>query len=178
MPFGLAEPEVEFGKMPKPEKYNLQRLLEVRTRARESAIEFLAQKRAQLHETEMELATRKKAVVDCRKAQREAETVMMEKAVGGMKNSEIIVHRQNLFDLREIEKDLIRHVEQQKIIVERAEEEVEKALELLTEATKELQAIEKHRENWRREKKIQANRREQKIGDEIGAILHERQKFD
>ncbi len=164
--------------MPKPEKYNLQRLLEVRERARENAVEFLAQKRAQLAEAERELAARKKAVADCRQAQRMAETAMMEKSRGGMKNSEIIVHRQHLFDLREIEKELIKSVELQKIIVERAAAEVEKALQLLTEATKELQAIEKHRENWRREKKIEANRREQKTGDEIGAILHERRKFE
>lgn len=164
--------------MPKQEKYNLQRLLEVRERAREAAVEFLAKKRAELAEAERELEAGKKAVVDCRKAQRTAETEMMEKARGGIKNSEIMIHRQNLIDLREIEKDLIRQVEQQKIIVERAETEVEKALELLTEATKELQAIEKHRENWQRTKKIEANRKEQKISDEIGAILHERQKFD
>ena len=164
--------------MPKPEKYNLQRLLEVRERARESAVEFLAQKRAELAEAERELTARKKAVVDCRTAQRTAETEMMEKARGGMKNQEIIIHRQRLFDLREIEKDLIKAVEQQKIIVGRTEEEVEKALQLLTEATKELQAIEKHRENWQKARKIEANRQEQKIGDEIGAILHERRKFE
>ena len=164
--------------MPKPEKYNLQRLLEVRERSRESAVEFLAQKRAELAEAERELEARKKAVADCRKAQRAAEAEMVEKMSGGIKNREIMIHRQRLFDLREIEKDLIKAVEQQRIIVQRAAAEVEKALELLTEATKELQAIEKHRENWRRERKIEANRKEQKIGDEIGAILHERQKFE
>ncbi|MDQ2746008.1 MAG: hypothetical protein M3T96_01970 [Acidobacteriota bacterium] len=164
--------------MPKPEKYNLQRLLEVRTRTRESAVEILAQRRAQLAAAEKELAARKKAVEDCQRAQRTAQTEFLEKSENGIKNSEILVHRQHLIDLREKETELLAAVEQQKELVVRAAAEVEKALQVLTEATKELQAIEKHRENWRREQKIQSNRKEQKANDEIGAILHERREFE
>lgn len=164
--------------MAKGEKYNLQRLLEVRARARETAVELLAERRARLAAAERELAARQKAVEDCRRAQQRAQIEMLEKSRGGIKNSEILVHRQHLSDLRETEIELLAAVESQQAVVERAAIEVEKALLNLTEATKELQAIEKHRENWQREQKIELNRKEQKSNDEIGAILHERRTFE
>ena len=179
MRFGSARSEIDLcEKMPKQEKYNLQRLLEVRERARESAVQYLAERRSRLAATERELAKREKAVSDCRLAQQTAQTEMLEKSKDGIKNSEIIIHRQHLIDLREKETELIAAVEQQKAVVLRAEKEVEKALELLTEASKELQTIEKHRENWRQAKRVELTRQEQKSNDEIGAILHERGKFE
>lgn len=164
--------------MPKLEKYHLQKLLELRERTRENAVEVLAEKRTRLAAAERELAAREKAVADCRQMQNRAQKEFAEKAKGGIKNREIIVHRQHLIDLRETETELLAAVEQQKIIVHSAETEVEKALQAVVEATKELQAIEKHRENWQREKRVEANRREQKNNDETGAILHERRKFE
>lgn len=164
--------------MPKQEKYNLQRLLEMRERTRESAIEVLAERRAQLAATERELSKREKAVAGCRQAQQTAQSEMLEKSVNGIKNSEIIIYRQHLIDLRETETELIAAVEQQTTVVARSETEVEKALESLTEASRELQTIEKHRENWRQAKRVESARKEQKTNDEIGAILHERGKFE
>ncbi len=164
--------------MPKPEKYNLQRLLEARERARESAVKFLAQCRCELALAETELAARKNAVEDCRRTQQRAQSEMLEKTKVGFKTKEMVIHRQHLIDLREKETELLAAVEQQKSVVARAEEEVEKALVALNEATKEMQVIEKHRENWRRGKRIEFVRKEQKTNDEIGAILHERQKHE
>lgn len=164
--------------MPKPEKYNLQRLLEVRERARESAVKFLAQCRYELALAETELAARQKSVEDCRQAQQRAQTEMLEKTKVGFKTKEMIIHRQHLIDLREKETELLATVEQQKTIVARAEQEVEKALIAVGEATKEMQVIEKHRENWRRGKQVEFAWREQKTNDEIGAILHERHKYE
>jgi flagellar export protein FliJ len=69
-------------------------------------------------------------------------------------------------------------LEQQKAAVLRAEQETEKALELLNEASKELRTIEKHRENWRQIKRLELIRKEQKNNDEIGAILHEHGKVE
>ncbi len=164
--------------MPKQAKYNLQRLLEMRARTRESAIEFLAERRSRLAAAEKQLAAREKAVFDCRQAQQNAQTTMLEKARDGIKNSELIVHRRYLIDLRETESELTVAVKQQKTVVLRAETEVEKALQSLNEASVELQTIEKHRQNWRREKNLELTRKEQKANDEIGAILHERRKFE
>lgn len=164
--------------MPKREKYNLQRLLETRTRERDDAVKTLAESRRKLAAAEAELTERKSAVENCRRAQSDAQTAMLEKSSGGIKNSEMLYHRQHLIDLRETETELVRQVEQQKSVVARREQEVETALAELKEASKELRVIEKHKENWQNEKRIEATRREQKSNDEIGAILHERSKIE
>lgn len=163
--------------MPKQEKYNLQRLLEVRERARENAVQFLGQCRLRLTKAEEELKKRKQAVVDCRKKQTDAQAAMLEKFQTGVKNREILAHQQYLKDLRDEETELRAAVEKQKQLVERAEREVEDALLAVKEATKETKVIEKHKENWQRAQKVEANRREQKTNDEIGALLHEQKKY-
>jgi flagellar export protein FliJ len=164
--------------MANQEKYNLQRLLEMRERAREKASLFLAECRRQLSIAENELNNRKKSVEDCRQAQRKTQAQMIEKSSPGIKSSEIVRFRQHLADLRENEIKLIATVEEQKRTVERAGQTVEKALTALNEAAKETKVIEKHREKWQAEQKTANERREQKSNDEIGAILHERQRFE
>ncbi|HEY0429763.1 MAG TPA: flagellar FliJ family protein [Pyrinomonadaceae bacterium] len=164
--------------MAKTEKYNLQRLLEMRARARDEAALYLAECRRLLALAEDELANRKKSVEDCRREQIEMRKTLAGKSRGGIKSSEIVRFRQYLTDLREKELQLQKVVEDQKSIIAREEKKVEKALNDLTEAAKELKVIEKHRENWRSDIKKKAERREQKSNDETGAILHERQKFE
>jgi flagellar export protein FliJ len=58
--------------------------------------------------------------------------------------------------------------------VSRCETEVERARAALVEAAREVRVIEKHREGWQERQRREAARREQKLNDEIGAILHER----
>lgn len=163
--------------MPQQEKYNLQRLLEMRERAREEAGIYLAECRRILAEAEAELARRELAVEDCRYAQRKIQNQLAEQTPGGMKTSEILRFRQHLIDLREHESKLLETVEEQKKTVNRHAQTVDKALNALQEAAKETKVIEKHRENWTNDKRIESNRREQKTNDEIGAILHERHKL-
>jgi flagellar export protein FliJ len=167
-----------FTKMAAKDKYSLQRLLEMRERARDDAAFYVAECRREQTVAENELQKREQAVEDCRQEQSETQNALVEKSRSGMKSSEMVGYRQRLADLRENEISLLNAVEDQKVVVERAEKKTEKALDGLNEAAKEVKVIEKHRENWQTEKKIEVERREQKINDEIGAILHERQKFE
>ena len=164
--------------MAKKDTYNLQRLLEMRERGRDEAARFLGECRRQLAFEEDELENRKQAVENCRQEQQDSQTQMIEDSRSGIKQTEIARFRQHLSDLREKEIQLLEEVEKQKHTVARAEQEVDKALVKLNEAAKETKVIEKHRENWQADKKVEFNRREQKTNDEIGAILHERQKTD
>lgn len=164
--------------MPAQEKYNLQRLLEMRERAREQAALHLAGCREQLRLAQAELEERRRAVDGCRIEQNKAQEEMIEKAAGGIRSTEIARYRQHLKDLREKEIMLQGLAAEQDAVVRRAEQTVEKAFLGLAEASKEAKVIEKHRENWQTAKKTEADRREQKIGDEIGAILFERRKFE
>lgn len=164
--------------MAKQEKYDLQRLLEMRERAREEAGLYLAECRRQLSIAENELEKRKQAVIDCRQAQNDAQQQLTEKASGGMKSGEIARYRAHLIYLREQETQLLAAVAEQQRAVERAAQTVEKALGALQEAAKETKVIEKHRENWQLAKRIETTRREQKTNDEIGGLLHDRRRFE
>lgn len=150
----------------------------MRERARDEAAVYLAECRKILAAAEEELAKREKAVEDCRRTQRKIQNQLAEKTNGGMKTSEILRFRQHLIDLREHEEQLLKTVEEQKRTVQRHAQTVEKALNALQEAAKETKVIEKHRENWTSEKRLETNRGEQKTNDEIGSILHERQKLE
>lgn len=164
--------------MANTEKYRLQRLLEMRERAREQAAIGLAESRRLLSAAELELENRIQAVENCRQAQRDAQTQMAEKSRGGIKSSEIVRFRQHLTDLREHETNLVAAVEDQKKAIARAEAAVDKAFNALSEASKEAKVIDKHREHWRSDQKIETERREQKTNDEIGAILHDRARYE
>lgn len=150
----------------------------MRERTRDEAALFLAERRRAFEFAEAELENRRQAVENCRQEQIKTQRDLRENSRNGMKSSEMARYRQHLADLRENEILLSAAVEEQKNIVARAENKVEKALDALNEAAKEVKVIEKHRANWQREKKIEAERREQKTNDEIGAILHERKRFE
>jgi flagellar export protein FliJ len=161
--------------MPK-NSYRLQQVLNVRDRAKQDAARHLALRRAQLAEAEAELAQREQAVSNCQSRQVAAHEKMMQEASGGIEAGQALAHRTHLADLRRLEQELKVRVEQQKTVVERAQAEVEKALTTLIEASKELQIIEKHREEWSQRTRLETERRAQKSGDEIGALMYERQR--
>ncbi len=164
--------------MAKSEKYNLQRLLEMRERVRDETALYLAECRRLLTVAEIELKNRIQAVENCRQKQQVTQTEMIEESASGIKSAELVRFRKYLADLREEEEKLLTAVELQKEAVTRAEKVVDNALNKLHEDAKEVKVIEKHRENWRNENKINDERREQKSNDEIGTILHERERFE
>lgn len=161
--------------MPKS-KYKLQVVLDVRERAKQDAARRVATRRAELAEAEAELSRRRQAVDDCRGRQRAAQEKLIEKLAEGADVGHVVTHRTHLADLRQLEQELLRRVEQQCTAVARAEHDVETALGLLGEASQELQVIEKHREEWQAQKLLDDQRRAQKLSDEISSIIHERRR--
>ncbi len=157
-------------------KYRLQTVLSIRSRAKDEAARFVALRLEQLAQTEEELTRRQRNLQMCFEKQNRTQTVMNDQLNKGIQAKGVISHRVFLKDLREQETELKASVEQQKNAVKRAENEVETAREKLIEAAKELKAIEVHKETWQTAERIEENRREQKIGDEIGSILHGRRK--
>ena len=161
--------------MPK-NRYKLQPVLDVRDRAKQEAMRRVAARRALVAEAEGELARRERALGECRARQTEARARMLQELEPGAAARHLVAHRTHLADLRQMEEDLINSVEQQRLAVARAQDELENALAALVEASKEVQAIEKHREEWRRQIQRAEQRREQKLSDEIGSILHGRKR--
>lgn len=159
-------------------KYKLQTVLDVRDSAKQDAAKRVALQRAQVAEAETELAQREQAVADCRAEQKAVQEKMLEELVGGTQARHVVSCRTHLASLRQQEEELFERVKQQRTTLERAQSELESALAALVEATKELQVMEKHREGWRAQTRRAAAHREQKLSDEIGAIIYERARKD
>ncbi len=160
----------------KAKKYRLQTVLTIRSRAKDEAARLVALRYEQLANAENELLKRQRNLQSCYEKQSQAKTAMNAELDKGIQAKGVVSHRIFLKDLRDQEIELKDAVEKQKTAVKRAEDEVEIAREKLVEAAKELKAIEVHKENWLTAEKITENRREQKMSDEIGSILHGRNK--
>jgi flagellar export protein FliJ len=159
-------------------RYKLQPVLNVREKAKQEAARVVAARRSQLAEAEAELVRREQELADCRARQTAAQSQMAEAVKEGAEIRHLVIHRTHLADLRESEQQLMRAVEQQTATVAFAEREVDKAVDALIEAAKELQVVEKHREGWQQRLRREDARREQKLNDEMGTILHERRSRD
>lgn len=160
----------------KAKKYRLQTVLAMRGRAKDEAAKLVALRYEQLAQAEQELLNRQRNLQTCYEKQTQAKTAMNDELDKGIQAKGVITHRLFLKDLRDQEIELKESVEKQKTAVKRAEDEVEAAREKLIEAAKELKAIEVHKENWTTAEKVEQNRRDQKISDEIGSILHGRRE--
>lgn len=160
------------------QKYRLEPVLGAREQAKREAERLLAARMAQLAEAEEELARREREGEACRERQSEARAEMLKAMRGGTAASQAVAHRTHLADLRAQEEVLRAAAEEQRGAVARCEAELERARAALVEAAREVRVIEKHRENWREGRRRETARREQKINDEIGAILHERRSSE
>lgn len=154
--------------------YRLQPVLDVRERAKQEAARVVGVRRAQLEEAEAQLARRERELAACRERQAAARSKMVGETERGAEARRIVEHRTHLADLRRREAELADAVEEQRGVAARAARELDAALAGLAEASKEVQVIEKHREHWREGERRAGLRREQKLSDEIAAVIHRR----
>lgn len=148
----------------------------MRRRARDDAARQVALRLAAVAAAEDELRRRQLKLQNCYDEQRRAAEKLNQSLNQGIEARRIVAHQTFLRDLRRAEEEIKASVEQQTAIVARAEKDLAAAREKLLEAAKELKSIEVHKEKWTSEEKISRERRDEKISDEIGAIIHGRQK--
>lgn len=160
----------------KAKKYRLQTVLEIRNRTKDEAARNLALRLQQLEASEIELSKRQKSLQDCYNQQNQAQILMTEQMNQGLQAKNVLAHQNFLNDLREKEIELQIALENQREVVVKAEKEVENARERLIETSREVKSIEIHKENWKTAQQMEVNKKEQKLSDEIGAILHGRNK--
>jgi len=160
----------------KSKKYRLETVLDIRVRAKDEAARQVAVRLEQLARAEAELNRRVQELENCRERRRQAQSAMLEQINTGTQAHRITAHKDFLGQLKETEAELEAAVEQQKQAVAGAEREVAHAREKLIEAARDVKAIEVHKSNWKTAERTAETRRDQKISDEIGAILHGRRK--
>jgi flagellar export protein FliJ len=157
-------------------KYRLQTVLGIRSRAREEAARQVAVRLQKLQAAEEELLRRQKKLQACYEQQNKAQNLMNEELGKGIQARNILAHQNFLNDLRTLETELKNDVEKQIQTVGKAEKELETAREKLSETARDLKSIEVHKENWQAARQKEQIKRDQKISDEIGAILHGRRE--
>ncbi len=153
--------------------YRLQTLLEMRETAEEEAkqafseaLRALAKEQEALKKLEEDLERRK--VERKQKVQAYMEEVMKRGVFAtGMT-------QMNRFEakLKDDEAQVGLDIERQKETVRQAELVVEQRRAEMAEAAKDKKAIEKHKENWKKDVKKQAQDREDMQGEEVGNALH------
>jgi flagellar export protein FliJ len=152
--------------------YRLQALLDMRARAKEeaeqafsNAIKELEKEKAELKRLEDDLERRKKE----RKAKVMAylQEVMAKGAgINGMNMMSRFEQR-----LKDEEAQVALEVDRQKEVVKVAERTVEQKRREMAEAAKELKAIEKHQENWKKQIRAERQAKEELTQEEIGSAL-------
>lgn len=157
-------------------KYRLQKVLEVRNLAKNESARLVAHRLQQVEEAENELSRLQKKLQACLKRQNQAKTLMNAELNKGLLAHKITQHRNFLDDLKKREIEIKSEVEKQRKVVKKVEKELETARSKLVETTREMKVIETHKSNWQTSENSKNNRREQKISDEIGTILHRRRK--
>jgi flagellar export protein FliJ len=160
----------------KAKKYRLETVLDIRAHAKDAAARQIALCYERLTLAEEELNRRQIRLQTCFEQQNRAQSSMQNEMEVGIQAQSIQAHQIYLKDLRKIEAELKAEVEKQIKVVEKAEREIEAAREKLIEAAKELKAIEIHKTNWQAAERNEGNRRDRKISDEIGSILHGRRR--
>lgn len=153
--------------------YRLQTLLEIRERAKEQAEQAFAQAMQALVQ-EREKQQEMEADLERRKAERKEKVMaylqeVMKKGVGAGG-----LNMMNRFEerLKDEEAQLALEIEQQKEAVKAAEQVVEQRRFDMTEAAKELMAIEKHKDGWKAQVKKEREAREDLAQEEVGNALH------
>lgn len=160
----------------KAKKYRLETVLGIRNRVKDEAARIVALRLQQLQAAEEELVRRQMKLQACYERQNQAQGTMNDELRRGIQARSVLAHQNFLNDLRNLESELKSDVEKQIGAVTRAEKELEAAREKLAEAARDLKSIEVHKANWQISEQRERGRREQKISDEIGAILHGRRE--
>ena len=158
----------------KTKNYRLETVLGIRNRAKDEAARQVALRLQMLQAAEEELVRRQRKLRTCYEQQNKAQALMNEELSKGIQARNVLAHQNYLNDLRKLETELKNEVEKQIQTVTKAEKELEAAREKLIAAGRDLKSIEVHKTNWQAAQQKEQNKREQKISDEIGAILHGR----
>ena len=154
----------------KSDDYDLEVLLELRDQEQSDAEETYARELAELRRRKQFVADKREELEDAVE-QRLSECARHDERV---RAGELTLAQMRAFDsfldgLRADEEKLGQSIERARQSVAQKEREVAQAKEQMIEATKALEAVEKHRENWEEEQATQQQRREAAAMDEIAA---------
>jgi flagellar export protein FliJ len=152
--------------------YRLETLLEIRQRAEEAAkqafseaVQALAKEKAEQKRLEEDLERRRQ------ERKQKVLAYMGEVMSKGAGAGGLTMLNRYEARLKDEEAQVALDIERQKEAVKVAEKKVEQRRAEMAEAAKELKAIEKHKENWKKQVKYEREMREESVQEEIGSAL-------
>ncbi len=153
-------------------QYRLEILLDLRRRAEDAAKNELADAQRALAAEKKELV-RLEQDLERRRRERKAKVDAYFKELLASGKGALAIQGMGSYEkrLRAEEDEVVQQIEVQKGKVAEAEAFVEVKRAALAEAAKELKAIEKHKEKFMKQKKVEREAREDLAGEEIGNAL-------
>jgi flagellar export protein FliJ len=157
----------------KPPKYRLQPILDEKAQLRDAAVQFLAHKKAELV-TETEKLSKVEHELQTAIDQREQTVADYNNQMfAGKYNVEAIrLRKLHLEDLAAKIQAIRQALELQQKAVAAAQTEVAKAEDALIAASKEVQVMEKHKENWLRNLQQEELKKEARELEEIAQTMY------
>ncbi|MEQ9498446.1 MAG: hypothetical protein RIT81_16345 [Deltaproteobacteria bacterium] len=155
-------------------KYRLQTLLEIRERAEEDAKQAFAAAMAQLKQEQdllQELKDELERMIEDRHRRREEYANKL--ASGEMKVTDQAAAYRFIDRLKEKEVEQKGRIDAQRENVREAEKHMKRAQDALIQATQDLKALQKHKENWEAEVKKERAMREAEQLDEIAQTIYQ-----
>ncbi|MFP4598345.1 MAG: hypothetical protein ACOC9W_01060 [Persicimonas sp.] len=152
------------------DNYDLQVLLELREREQEEAEDEYAQELAELKRRE-DFVAKKRADLEAAVARRREACARHDQRVS---SGEATLAQMNTFEtyvsgLRSDELGIEESIERAQRAVEQQKEAIARAKAELIEATRELEAVVKHKDNWQEEQAAVQQRRQSAAMDEVAA---------
>lgn len=152
------------------DKYNLQTLLDLRRQEQENAEDAYARELQELKRREELVAAKRTELADAAAERKRACQEHDERmARDGATLSQIQAFDAYLAGLKEDESRLQESIEIAERSVAQQQREVTKAKQALIDATKELKAVEKHKEKWEAEQAEKEQRKRSAAMDEVAA---------
>lgn len=159
--------------MAKKEKYRLETMLQVRLRNKRNAeielgkaLKVLKQEEARLRDLEEE----KRDIARRREDSRRDHSLKV--ASGESRVSESHSHMNFIKKLQEDEDQKDKEITAQQQVVKQAEQKVALKKRDYIAACKEVKIMEKHKELWKKKLKVQLEKEEAKVMNELGNVLH------
>lgn len=154
------------------EKYPLEQVVAIKKRRLEEAEKVLAEKKRLLQQEEEKLKEAEKKRDEVKNQRHISLTQLREKLDQGTTSDKIQQLKQYIKHVDELLKVEETKVAEQKKKVVAAEEQVESARKELFKKQKDMEKLSIHHGEWEREKKIDAEKKEDVVTDEIGNSMH------
>lgn len=154
------------------EEYDLQVLLELREREKDQAEQEYAEELQELERREDYLETKRQELQEAvEKRERECEKFDRRKVNGDVRPNEYRQFEKYVEGMRLDEQQIEEAIVRAEEAVEEQQEYVDEARERMAEATKQLKAVERHKEDWEEEQEMKAKREQSAQMDQVASRI-------